>query len=52
LVIYLNVNKNPFSELNYRTGKTVSEETIKGAKEPLQVKWYNDSFVKIPILRH
>lgn len=52
LVIYLNVNKNPFSELNYGTGKTVSEETIKDAKEPLKVKWYNDSFVKIPILRN
>ncbi|MFP3595574.1 CocE/NonD family hydrolase [Chryseobacterium sp. SIMBA_029] len=52
LVVYLNVNKNPFSELNYGTGKTVSEETIKDAKEPLRVKWYNDSFVKIPILRH
>ncbi|MCT2563660.1 CocE/NonD family hydrolase [Chryseobacterium herbae] len=52
LVIYLNVNKNPFSELNYGTGKTVSEETIKDAKEPLKVKWYNDSFVKIPVLRH
>jgi len=50
LVISLNVNKNPFSELNYGTGKTVSEETIKDAKEPLQVRWYNDSFVKIPIL--
>lgn len=52
LVIYLNVNKNPFSELNYGTGKTVSEETIKDAKEPLKVKWYNDSFVKIPIVRN
>ena len=51
LLIYLNVNKNPFSELNYGTGKNVSEETIEDAKEPLVVKWYNDSFVKIPILK-
>ncbi len=49
LLIYINVNKNPFSELNYGTGKVVSEETIKDAKEPLKVKWYNDSFVEIPI---
>ncbi|OXA79607.1 hypothetical protein SAMN05444397_104113 [Flavobacterium aquidurense] len=49
LVVVLNVNKNPFSELNYGTGKTVTEETIKDAKEPLKVKWYNNSFVKIPI---
>ncbi|WP_394776052.1 hypothetical protein [Flavobacterium sp.] len=49
LVVVLNVNKNPFSELNYGTGKVVTEETIQDAKEPLKVKWYNDSFVKIPI---
>lgn len=51
LLIYLNVNKNPFSELNYGTGKIVTEETIEDAKEPLKVKWYNDSFVKIPVLK-
>ncbi len=51
LLVYINVNKNPFSELNYGTGKVVSEETIKDADEPLKVKWYNDSFVKIPIWR-
>jgi len=49
LLIHLNVNKNPFSELNHGTGKVVTEETIKDAKEPLEIKWYNDSFVKIPI---
>lgn len=49
LLVVLNINKNPFSELNYGTGKVVTEETIKDAKEPLKVKWYNDSFVKIPI---
>jgi predicted acyl esterase len=49
LVVVLNVNKNPFSELNYGTGKTVIDETIQDAKEPLRVKWYNDSFVVIPI---
>ena len=49
LLITLNVNKNPFSELNYGTGKIVTEESIKDAKEPLRIKWYNDSFVKIPV---
>lgn len=51
LVVVLNVNKNPFSELNYGTGKVVADETIEDAKEPLKVKWYNDSFVKIPVLK-
>ena len=49
LLVYINVDKNPFSELNYGTGKIVSEETIDDANEPLEVKWYNNSFVEIPI---
>ncbi|BFM43682.1 CocE/NonD family hydrolase [Flavobacterium sp. CFS9] len=49
LLITLNVNKNAFSELNYGTGKEVSSETIKDAKVPLKIKWYNNSFVQIPI---
>jgi putative CocE/NonD family hydrolase len=49
LVVAINVNKNRFSQLNYGTGKEVSNETIEDAKEPLTVKWYNDSYVTIPI---
>ena len=49
LLIHINVNKNPFSDLNYGTGKEVSEETIDDAKEPLKVKWYNNSYVEIPV---
>ncbi|SHH03064.1 CocE/NonD family hydrolase [Flavobacterium defluvii] len=51
LLIAVTINKNPFSQLNYGTGKDVSDETILDAKEPLQIKWYNDSFVKIPVLK-
>ncbi|WP_343657823.1 CocE/NonD family hydrolase [Chryseobacterium sp.] len=51
LVIVLNVNKNPFSELNYGSGKTVTAETIADAKEPLIIQWFNDSFVEIPVLK-
>jgi putative CocE/NonD family hydrolase len=49
LLVSINVNKNPFSQLNYGTGKEVSDESIEDAKEPLKIKWYNDSYVKIPI---
>lgn len=49
ILVCINVNKNLFAQLNYGTGKEVSDETIKDAKEPLKVKWYNDSFVQIPI---
>ncbi|UQB69323.1 CocE/NonD family hydrolase [Epilithonimonas zeae] len=51
LVIVLNINKNPFSELNYGTGKTVTSETIADAKGPLIIHWFNDSFVEIPVLK-
>lgn len=51
LLIAININKNSFSQLNYGTGKEVSTETINDAKEPLKIKWFNDSFVKIPILK-
>jgi putative CocE/NonD family hydrolase len=49
LLVAINVNKNPFSQLNYGTRKEVSDETIEDAKEPLKVKWYNNSYVKIPV---
>lgn len=51
LLVYINVNKNPFSELNYGTGKEVTTESIADAGEPLKVKWYNSSFVEIPVWR-
>ncbi len=51
IVAYLNVNKNAFAQLNYGTGKDVSDETILDAKEKLKVKWYNQSVIRIPVLR-
>jgi len=49
IVVVINIIKEPFTEINYGTGKNVSEETIADAKEPLIIKWYNDSYIKIPI---
>jgi hypothetical protein len=49
LLVTLNVNKNPYAQINYGTGKDVSDEDINDAKTPLQIKWHNDSYVKIPI---
>lgn len=49
LAIALDVNKNPFSQVNYGTGKDVSEETTADGKEPLEIKWFNKSYVKVPI---
>jgi len=51
LVVAINVNKNPFSQLNYGTGNDVSTESILDAKEPLRIKWYTDSYIKVPVWR-
>lgn len=49
LLVLLTVNKNPFAQVNYGTGKDVSDESIADAKEPLKVRWYNDSVLRIPV---
>nr|WP_315476381.1 CocE/NonD family hydrolase [uncultured Undibacterium sp.] len=51
IVAYLNINKNAFSQLNYGSGKDVSDETILDANEKLIVKWYAHSVIRIPVLR-
>ncbi|TWI77973.1 hypothetical protein IQ13_4216 [Lacibacter cauensis] len=49
LVILLNTNKQPFEIINYGSGKEVIDETINDAGMPLQIKWHNHSYLKIPI---
>jgi uncharacterized protein len=51
LVIALHVNKNPFEVINYGSGKNVYDETIEDANEPLQIRWYNGSYIKVPVSR-
>jgi putative CocE/NonD family hydrolase len=51
LVIVLQIIKSADWQINYGTGKDVSDETIGDAKIPLQIKWYNSSVVKIPVLK-
>ena len=49
LVLLLTVEKNENAQVNYGTGKDVSDESIADAKQPLHVQWHNDSYVKVPI---
>lgn len=49
LVVVLSVIKEPGRQINYGTGKDVSDETIADAKEPLQIKWFADSFIDVPL---
>jgi uncharacterized protein len=49
LLLTLDVNKNPFAELNYGTGGDVAREDIRDAKVSLQVDWLSTSYVQIPM---
>jgi hypothetical protein len=49
IVAIVNINKSPFEQINYGTGKDVSTETIKNAGAPLLVQWYNNSYLDIPV---
>ena len=51
LLVRLNVNKNPFAQVNYGTGKDVSDESIADAKTPLRVRWTTDSYIRVPVSR-
>ncbi len=52
LIVLVGINKNEYWQVNYGTGKDVSAETIKDGKNPLQIQWFNDSYLKIPIWRN
>ncbi|MES2128915.1 MAG: CocE/NonD family hydrolase, partial [Pseudomonadota bacterium] len=45
LMVVIDVNKNSAAQLNYGTGRDVSDESIADAGEPLKVTWQCDSLV-------
>jgi uncharacterized protein len=49
VLVLLAVNKNGHAQINYGTGRDVSDESIADATEPLEVRWYNDSVVHVPV---
>lgn len=49
LVVVININQNPFEEINYGTGKEVSKETIADAGDPILLQWRNDSYIQIGV---
>ncbi|SDQ29176.1 hypothetical protein SAMN05421664_1003 [Chryseobacterium soldanellicola] len=52
IVVMIGVVKSPFWEINYGTGKKVSDENISDAKEPLEIKFYNNSYMEIPVVEN
>ncbi len=49
IALVLDVNKNEQAQVNMGTGKDVSDETIADAKEKLQLNWYTDSKIHLPV---
>lgn len=52
LLVLVNVNKNSGAQINYGSGKDVSDETIADSSEPLEIEWYNDSSINFPIHKY
>lgn len=51
LVIVVSVVKQFDQQINYGTGKDVSDETITDAATPLEIIWRNTSYVELPVWR-
>ncbi|MGH8142124.1 MAG: CocE/NonD family hydrolase, partial [Steroidobacteraceae bacterium] len=49
LVLVLSVVKRPDQEINYGTSGNVAGESIAAAKVPLQIRWYGDSYINLPV---
>lgn len=49
LVAVLSFIKEPGRQINYGTGKDVSDETIRDADVPLEIQWFGDSELTIPM---
>jgi predicted acyl esterase len=43
--------KWPGQQINYGSGKDVSDETIADAGEPLEIRWFGSSFIDLPARR-
>lgn len=51
IVVLVSIIKQPDMQINYGTGKDVSDETIADATEPLRISWYGGSYIDLPIRR-
>jgi uncharacterized protein len=53
IVLILGVNKRPDEEINYGSGEDVSTESLEGegSKVPVKIRWYNDSYIEMPVQR-
>lgn len=51
IIVLIGMNKKRDWQINYGTGKDVSDETIKDGVEPLRIQWSNESNIRLPVYR-
>jgi putative CocE/NonD family hydrolase len=51
IVAVLQVIKNSGQQINYGTGKDVSDESIADAQDPLTINWFAESYIAVPVGR-
>jgi uncharacterized protein len=51
IVMVLAVPKNSRQQINYGTGRDVSDESIADAREPLVIRWMGGSYIDLPVRR-
>ena len=51
IVMVIGVVRNPGQQINYGTGKDVSDETMANAGAPLTIRWSNRSYLDLPVWR-
>ncbi len=49
LIAVVGVPKRPDIQINYGTGRDVSDESLSDAKDPLQIQWRNPSYLEIGV---
>ena len=50
-MVVVGILKSPGQQINYGTGKDVSDETIADAGEPLSITWFGGSYIELPVSR-
>lgn len=51
IVAVVGVLKQPDMQMNYGTGKDVSDESIADAGQPMRIRWANDGFIELKTWR-
>ncbi|HEX6368892.1 MAG TPA: CocE/NonD family hydrolase, partial [Longimicrobium sp.] len=51
IVMVLSVPKNSRQQINYGTGRDVSDESVADAREPLVIRWMGGSYIDLPVRR-